>query len=149
MITIDLTISDEKWRALDELSGLIDRALGAAEAVAETPGEVSILLTDNDAMQALNAQFRDKDKPTDVLSFPAHEMDAPFLGDIAVGYEISAKDAAESGKTLSDHLSHLIIHGYLHLVGYDHVDEKEAEEMEDLERRALASIGIADPYSSE
>ena len=149
MITIDLTISDEKWRALDELSGLIDRALGAAEAVAETPGEVSILLTDNDAMQALNAQFRDKDKPTDVLSFPAHEMDAPFLGDIAVGYEISAKDAAESGKTLPDHLAHLIIHGYFHLVGYDHMDEKEAEEMEDLERRALASIGVADPYSSE
>ena len=149
MISIDLTISDDNWRALDELSGLIDRALGAAEAVAETPGEVSILLTDNDAMQALNAQFRDKDKPTDVLSFPAHEMDAPFLGDIAVGYEISAKDAAESGKTLPDHLAHLIIHGYFHLVGYDHMDEKEAEEMEDLERRALASIGVADPYSSE
>ena len=149
MISIDLTISDDNWRALDELSGLIDRALGAAEAVAEAPGEVSILLTDNAAMQALNVQFRNKDKPTDVLSFPAHEMDAPFLGDIAVGYEISAKDAAESGKTLSDHLSHLIIHGYLHLVGYDHVDEKEAEEMEDLERRALASIGVADPYSSE
>lgn len=149
MISIDLTISDDNWRALDELSGLIDRVLGAAEALAETPGEVSILLTDDDAMQALNAQFRDKDMPTDVLSFPAHEMDAPFLGDIAVGYEISAKDAAESGKTLSDHLAHLIIHGYLHLVGYDHMDEKEAEEMEDLERRALASIGIADPYSSE
>lgn len=148
MITFDLMITQDLWGELPELEALVEKAFGAVSGVTQSNGEVSLLLTDDQEMQRLNAQFRNKDKPTDVLSFPADAMDAPFLGDIAIGYETSAGDARTSGKNLTDHLSHLIIHGSLHLFGYDHIEDQEAEEMETMERRALASIGIADPYSA-
>jgi len=147
MIKFDLLINEETWTEISDLEGCVERAFQAGHSVALKAGEVSLLLTDNAEMHELNKQFRSKDKPTDVLSFPADPMDAPFLGDIAIGYGISSKDAATSGKNLVDHLSHLIIHGYLHTLGYDHQTDEEAEEMETMERRALASLGIADPYS--
>ena len=148
MITFDLRITQQRWQDIADVEQVIALALNAAGAVAAAAGEVSLLLTDNGEMQRLNAQFRGKDKPTDVLSFPADKRDAPFLGDIAVGYGISAQDAETAGKELPDHLSHLVIHGCLHLLGLDHVEDAEAEEMEAMERRALASLGIADPYSA-
>lgn len=148
MISFDLTIDADDWQSLPDVQRLVEQALAAGNSVAEASGEVSLLLTSDAEMQRLNRQFRDKDKPTDVLSFPADPMDKPFLGDIAIGYETSAADAKTSGKSLPNHLTHLLIHGYLHLLGFDHMTETDAEEMEALERRALASLGIADPYSS-
>ena len=147
MIRFDLMISSDRWSTLNDLEVLLQNAIDAVDSFVDTDGEVSLLLTHDADMQRLNEQFRNKDKPTDVLSFPADAMDAPLLGDIAIGFETSAADAEKMGKTLPDHLSHLVIHGCLHLLGYDHVNEQDAEEMEALERRALASIGIADPYS--
>ncbi len=105
-------------------------------------------------MQRLNSTFRGKDKPTNVLSFPAPPMppgagdaDSLFLGDLALGYETCAAEALAEEKSLGDHLAHLVVHGVLHLMGYDHETEAEAEEMEGRERAILASLGIADPYA--
>lgn len=148
MINLDLNVQNDAWRSLPAVEELVRTALSAAEHQTRKPGEVSVLLTNNAEMQRLNQHFRGKDKPTDVLSFPADEMDAPFLGDIAIGFEICAEDAAAGGKSVPHHLSHLIIHGYLHLLGFDHINDADAEEMETLERLVLASLGIADPYSA-
>jgi probable rRNA maturation factor len=109
---------------------------------------VSLLLTNDLAVQALNARFRDQDKPTNVLSFPAPTNPERFLGDVALAYETCAKEAAEQGKPLAHHLQHLVAHGVLHLLGYDHRTDAEAQEMEGLERAILAGLGIPDPYAA-
>ena len=102
-------------------------------------------------MQTLNSQWRGKDAPTNVLSFPAG--DAPGepgpLGDIVIAYETAAKEAEEATMPFGDHVSHLVVHGVLHLLGFDHMQDDEAERMEQLERRGLASLGIADPYRDD
>lgn len=108
------------------------------------PVELSILLTTDGAIRKLNALYRGKDKPTNVLSFPAD--DSLMLGDIAVAYGVTAREAKAEHKTLTAHLSHLVVHGVLHLLGYDHEDEKDAVTMERRERKILADLGIADPY---
>jgi len=147
MIAFDLLVEDDRWTGLGDLEALTRKALDAgAGQAAPGAGRITLLLADDAALQALNLEFRGKDKPTDVLSFPSLPMDRPFLGDIAIAYEVSAADAASQGKTLEDHLCHLIIHGYLHLLGYDHEIDTEADEMEALETMALASLGIANPY---
>lgn len=111
---------------------------------------IAVKLTDDAEMQALNATFRGMDKATNVLSFPStdHEvMQAEsFLGNIAIGYETVQREALQDGKNFQDHLMHLLVHGCLHLVGYDHIEQAEAEEMEALETAILASLGLADPY---
>jgi probable rRNA maturation factor len=114
--------------------------------------EVSILLTTDSAVRKLNAQFRGKDKPTNVLSFPADPEDTfpgepQILGDIAIAYGVCAKEAKDEDKTFHDHLTHLVVHGVLHLLGYDHEKGKEADTMEEWERKILARLGIADPYA--
>jgi probable rRNA maturation factor len=124
------------------------------DGVSFTACEVAILLTTDAKLQSLNLQFRGLDKPTNVLSFSALTTDFPplmkgqplFLGDIAIAAETVFREAYEQNKTVSDHLAHMIIHGTLHLLGYDHEDEEEAQEMEDLERKVLATQNIADPY---
>ena len=147
-VDADLRIEDGSWQqAIENVDTVCAAALNAGFAIAGTKGEVAILLTDDAEMHQLNRDWRGKDKPTDVLSFPADEMEAPFLGDIAVGYGVARADAEERGLALSDHLTHLVIHGYLHLLGYDHMEDTEAAEMEAMEVRALATLGIADPYS--
>jgi probable rRNA maturation factor len=146
MIEFDLRIDDARWERLGGLEASCLRALEAGGAACAVSGEVSVLLSDNGALHALNKQFRHKDKPTDVLSFPASEMEAPFLGDIAISFDLLEEDAGVQGKVLGDHLAHLLIHGLLHLAGYDHENDTEAAEMEALEIKALASIGIDDPY---
>ncbi|MBB6254908.1 rRNA maturation RNase YbeY [Nitrospirillum iridis] len=132
-----------------------------ADALPDGEGEVSILLSDNAAVRVLNHQYRGKDKPTNVLSFPMLDEDGegddfelpegmerpPYLlGDIILAYETLMTEAAEQGKPVANHLTHLVIHGVLHLLGYDHIEDAEAETMERLETAILADMGIADPY---
>jgi probable rRNA maturation factor len=131
-------------------------ALGAAASTVDLPAarlEVSILLTDDAQVQELNRDYRQQDKPTNVLSFAALDDDSPLppdgpilLGDVIVAYETTEREARDEGKSFADHLSHLVVHGVLHLLGYDHLGDDEAEEMESLERSILAALGVPDPY---
>lgn len=151
---IDILIEADGWPGEPELQALADRALGAAIAEAQPtllPGsEVSLVFADDAAIQRLNAQYRDKDKPTNVLSFPAARTDSaafgPLLGDIVLARETVAREAAEENLPFKHHLTHLLIHGFLHLLGYDHEQDDEAALMEGLETAILAGLGIADPY---
>ncbi|WP_426024516.1 rRNA maturation RNase YbeY [Brevundimonas sp. PWP3-1b1] len=145
---IEIEVEAEAWTgALPETEAVVDKAAKAAMGAVQ--GDIVVLLTDDAAVRDLNARFRDKDKATNVLSFPAPENAAPHLGDIVLAYGVCAAEAQTQGKTLADHLSHLVVHGVLHLLGRDHEDDGEAEEMEAEEREILAQIGVADPYSAE
>lgn len=147
VIDLDLRVEDAEWtRALADLEAVCTAALNAGAAQLGAQGEVSVLLTNDPEIQTLNRDWRGKDKPTDVLSFPADPMDAPFLGDIAVSLGVCQRDAADRAIALGQHVSHLLIHGLLHLFGHDHKDDTEAAEMEALEIAALASLGWPDPY---
>ena len=147
VIDLDLRVEDAEWtRALADLEAVCTAALNAGAAQSATQGEVSVLLTNDPEIQTLNRDWRGKDKPTDVLSFPADPMDTPFLGDIAVSLGVCQRDAADRAIALDQHVSHLLIHGLLHLLGHDHKDDTEAAEMEALEIAALASLGWPDPY---
>ena len=140
-------ISDAKsWEELTDVSALITRASQTAFAAAnvQPEGEISVLLTDDAHMSRLNQDFRGKSGATNVLSFPG-TMKGQW-GDIAIAYETLAREATAEDKSLNDHLTHLMIHGTLHLLGYDHEDETEAEQMEAMEISALKHLGIADPY---
>lgn len=132
--------------ALADCEGLVLRALGAAAAAEQAEGAVAVLLADDAALRDLNARWRGKDKPTNVLSFPAPEGFG--LGDIALAYETVADEAQTQGKTFAAHATHLLVHGYLHLLGYDHEVEDEARAMETRERAILAALGVADPYEA-
>ena len=151
----DLNIEADAWEALPDLDALVARALvaGLAEAQVQpmTGAELNILLTDDARIRKINLQWRGFDKPTNILSFPAANPDriakSPVLGDLALAYETIAREAQADGKTLSDHVSHLMIHGLLHLLGEDHETEAQAQAMEAREVAALARLGIADPYS--
>jgi probable rRNA maturation factor len=133
----------------------VELAAHAAFAAAppKTPAayEATVVLTDDAEMRDLNREWRGKDAPTNVLSFPAG--DAPgepgALGDVVIAYGTARKEADDEGIALTDHVSHLVVHGVLHLLGFDHTRDDEAEQMEGLERRALGSLGIADPYEQE
>jgi probable rRNA maturation factor len=168
--SIDVAVEAGDWPPEDEVRHIAQHAVEATAAVlaggeagghspneTEQETELSILFTDDAAMQALNARWRGKDRPTNVLSFPQApgprisaasglQGAGPVpLGDIVLAAETVRQEAALAEKPLEDHLSHLIIHGFLHLLGYDHETEEDAEEMEQLERTALSRIGIADP----
>lgn len=145
---IEIEVEAEAWTgALPDVEAIVERAAQAALGTVE--GDIVVLLTDDAAVRALNGRFRDKDRPTNVLSFPAPENAFPHLGDIVLAYGVCATEAEAQGKTLADHLSHLVVHGVLHLLGRDHEDDTEAEEMEAEEREILAQIGVADPYIAE
>ena len=117
--------------------------------------EVALLFTDDQAIAEINAEWRGKNAPTNVLSFPAPaDMPVPAgetrpLGDVVLAYGVVAREAADQGKTLRDHTTHLILHGVLHLLGYDHEDDEEAEEMERLEAGILKGLGISNPYERQ
>jgi probable rRNA maturation factor len=154
---VDVLIESTQWEVLPAAEAIIRAAIaGAAKArpVQINGAEVSVLLCDDAAIASLNARWRGHEGPTNVLSFPTPHgernpcgADRPTpLGDIAIAYETVAREAADRGKPLPDHLAHLAIHGFLHLLGYDHQIEDEAERMERLERDILAEIGILDPY---
>lgn len=149
-MTPDIEIEDPAWTAaLADAEALV---LAAAEATLASEGAVSegvtLLLTDDATIRDLNRRFRQHDKPTNVLSFPAPTNPERFLGDIALAYGVCAREAAEQGKPLAHHLQHLVAHGVLHLLGYDHISDAEAFEMEGLERAVLAGLGIPDPYAA-
>jgi len=148
MVDLDLRVAEPEWAEnLTDLEAICQRALDAGAAQKGAVGEVAVLLTDNAEIQDLNRDWRGKDKPTDVLSFPADPMDKPFLGDIAIAIGVTQDDARTRDLSLDQHLSHMLIHGLLHLLGHDHKDDTEAAEMEALEIAALASLGWPDPYS--
>jgi probable rRNA maturation factor len=152
---IDLSIEAGDWPDEAKLQEQTTRAISAAFAIGELEvqhgSELSLLFTDDAAIRKLNKQWRDKDKPTNVLSFPGGDPQedtyGPLLGDIVFAFETVASEARELGIDFSDHLSHLTVHGLLHLFDYDHQEDDEAELMENLEKTILAFIGIDDPYS--
>lgn len=147
-VRIGIQIPHRPWReAVADPRGLVRRAVRAALAVAPGPDgdtEMAVALADDTLLHRLNLAYRGFDKPTNVLSFPAGEP--ALLGDVAIAFETTASEAAAAGKSLDHHLSHLVVHGTLHLLGYDHETAEDAAEMEPLEVRALAALGIADPY---
>jgi probable rRNA maturation factor len=153
---VEVIESSRRWRASPGIEKLARRAieagLQASGARILDGAEVSVLLADDAEARALNERWRGVDKPTNVLSFPAAAPDktaaAPLLGDIAVAFETVEREAAEEGKTFTDHAAHLVVHGFLHLLGFDHQGAGEADRMEAIEARALARLGIADPYAS-
>jgi probable rRNA maturation factor len=149
---IEVEVEDEAWTAaLPDAAAVTERA--ARAALGSVEGGVVVLLTDDATVRDLNARFRDRDRPTNVLSFPAADMtipgQAPPLGDLVLAYGVCAAEAQAQGKTLGDHLSHLTVHGVLHLLGRDHEAEAEAETMEAEERSILATLGVADPYRAD
>ncbi len=146
---IEVEVEDAAWTAaVEDVETVVERA--AAAALADHPGGIVVLLSDDEAVRDLNARFRDRDRPTNVLSFPAAPMpgvDPVPLGDIVLGYGVCAGEAEAQGKRLADHLTHLVVHGVLHLLGRDHEIEAEAEAMEAEERAILARLGVSDPYT--
>lgn len=140
----DITVQSEGWPDFDVL---IHRAVKAVSEQLEAPreGELSIALSDDADIQTLNRDYRGKDKPTNVLSFPVPPP-TPMLGDIVLARETIVREAADKRVSFEDHLTHLIIHGWLHLQGFDHQTDSTAEEMEAIEIAALATLGIDNPY---
>ena len=151
-ISIDLRIEDARWNALGDIEALSARALEAASRRTGEAGEVAILLTNDAEMRALNMQWRQIDKATDVLSFPSDGPEIPgearHLGDIAIGHETAMQDAETMNRPFDGHFSHLLIHGFLHLIGYDHIEPEDAAVMEPLEADILAQLGWPDPYAT-
>lgn len=153
---VAIDIEDENWAAITDLDNAARGAVSAAlrAAGADDAVEVALLFTGDTDIAALNREWRGKDGPTNVLSFPAEDFPLPPgeakpLGDVVLAHGTVAREAAEQGKTLRDHAIHLIVHGTLHLLGHDHMEPDEADAMEDLERRILSGIGIADPYERQ
>ncbi len=154
-VDIDVIVSAKSWEALEGLEALTRDSVEAS--VAESGArlaegcELSVTFCDDAEIRALNAQWRGKDKPTNVLSFPTPgPLSARLLlGDVVIAYETVAREATEQEKNLRDHAGHMVVHGFLHLIGYDHETAAEAEEMEGLERRIASRLGLRDPYAGE
>jgi probable rRNA maturation factor len=162
-MTVDCMIEDPRWTVagLEDLAGI---ATAAVFDHLDLQGfEVCIMGCDDARIAVLNADFRDKPQPTNVLSWPSDERGAttdgappappdqtdPELGDIAISYDTCALEAREAGKTMADHTTHLVVHGMLHLLGYDHVRDADATLMEGLEIQILGKLGLADPYRDD
>jgi probable rRNA maturation factor len=151
MPALDVSIETEAWSALADAPSRAEQAIAAAlrctDACLPAGAEVSLVLCDDAFIRDLNEKWRGRDTPTNVLSFPsAQQGTSALLGDIVIAFETTAREASQEGKTLADHFSHLVVHGFLHLLGYDHVEDAEADAMEAAERRILAALGIADPF---
>ena len=156
-ITEVLVVAD-CWQDEPDAEAVIQRAIAAAAETVDADvadAELAVMLTDNSGIRTLNSNWRGVDKPTNVLSFPAlqpdggrREDDAPrMLGDIAIAYQTMRREADDEQKPFDHHLSHLAVHGFLHLIGYDHETDDDADAMETLEQEILAQLGIADPYA--
>ncbi len=159
-LELQMSVEAGHWPPDDVLEGLVDRTLNQAASFLAAregqpfplhPVEVSLVFTDDATIEKLNAQWRGQAKPTNVLSFPAYpikpgDRPGPMLGDIILAQETLTREALDLSKPLEDHLTHLIVHGFLHLLGYDHLDDEEASIMEGLESSIMASLGLSDPY---
>lgn len=162
-LDIQISVEDDTWGSEDDMLGIAEKVLGsAADYLASTekqpfpphPVEVSLVFTNDESIREINAEWRDKDKPTNVLSFPAFpvkpgQKTGPMLGDIVIARETVEREAVELEKPFDEHLTHLMVHGFLHLFGYDHMENDEAEQMEALETRILAGLGLSDPYAGQ
>jgi probable rRNA maturation factor len=151
-LSIDISVESPLWAAQPEAEQVVRRALGAAASILSTRGAgLAIVLTDDSAIRALNREWRGIDRPTNVLSFPARPVVSAlpvFLGDIVIAFETTMGEARSESKPFEHHLAHLAVHGFLHLLGQDHDNDRDAEAMEDLERTILARVGIPDPYAA-
>ena len=148
--SVAIIVEEPAWRAaMQSLRADLRRAVRLAlkRSGKGASGTLTLLLTDDAALKRMNAQFRDKNKATNVLSFPAAANAEHHLGDIAMAYGVTAREAQEAGKSFADHATHLAVHGVLHLLGYDHQTAAEAKVMEPLEVAILSELGIADPYA--
>ncbi len=148
---IEVILEDERWAAvgLEALCGPAEREALAVTGRTAEGFEIALMGCDDTRIATLNADFRGKPAATNVLSWPASDtppMEAGELGDIAIAYETCLREAVEKGISVHHHVTHLLIHGILHLLGYDHISDGEAEEMEALEIKALAKLGISNPY---
>jgi probable rRNA maturation factor len=141
---VDVLVKSPLWEGREEV---LVNAVSAAALEEGKIGVVSLLLGDDASIAELNKQFRNKDGPTNVLSFPGPRVTPEFLGDIALAAETIVEEAQFQGKSFENHAAHLVVHGFLHLLGYDHERESDAQRMEARERAILATIGIADPYA--
>ena len=154
---IEVIIGSARWRRKPKAATLVQAAVRTASKYAgesgSTPaGELAILLTNDSAIRALNHDWRKRNAPTNVLSFPAKPTRParglpPHLGDIAIAYETTAREAAEQGKSFEHHLVHLAVHGFLHLLGHDHATDRDANKMERLEIAILARLAVPNPYA--
>src|SRR3954452_12261774 len=154
----EVIVAADCWQDQPDAEDVIHRAIIAAAEIVDADvgdAELAVMLTDDAGIRTLNHNWRGIDKATNVLSFPAlqptgprHDDDAPrMLGDIAIAYETLRREADDERKPFADHLSHLAVHGFLHLIGYDHENDDDAEAMEALEQEILAQLGIPDPYA--
>lgn len=144
---LEITFQDKRWRTdLPHIRALCRRAVSTVLDLKQC--SVSLVFADDAFVQTLNRDYRGKDKPTNVLSFPLPKVDAPMrpMGDIVLAFETVLKESKEQQKTLEEHLTHLLIHGALHLSGYDHIKDDEAKEMESLEIEKLEKLGFKNPY---
>jgi probable rRNA maturation factor len=165
MLDVDCDIVGGEWDVGFDWETLAVEAVraalqGAGASFGTVPVEVSVRLTDDAEMQRLNNDYRGKDRPTNVLSFPMHDAEVLarwaesgetdlLLGDLALGHETVLREAAGKGIALEAHVTHLLVHGTLHLLGHDHLDDVSAEAMEALETRILATLGLDDPYADQ
>ncbi len=151
-LKIDLRVDSERWKETDDAKAIIRRAVRAAAAQTKRRGELAIVLTDDSTIRRLNRDWRGVDAATNVLSFPvaqANDGEPPLIGDVVLAYETIAREARAERKPFAHHLAHLAVHGFLHLVGYDHEDEAEAADMEQAERDILHRLAVPDPYRRE
>jgi probable rRNA maturation factor len=162
-LDIQISVEEGDWPSEETLQTLAERVLGTAatylhkvagQPFPEVAPELSLVFTDDASIREINAEWRSQDKPTNVLSFPAFPLQpggkpGPMLGDIIIARETVEREAVELEKSFDDHLTHLMVHGFLHLFGYDHMNNAEAETMEGLETRILANLGLSDPYAGQ
>lgn len=150
-LCIDICVDSDLWKDPGGAKACVRRALAeAAAALSKAPAELAVVLTDDTAVCLLNRQWRGIAKATNVLSFPAAAGlaagDPPLIGDIVLAYQTIAREARAKRKPFAHHLAHLAVHGYLHLIGYDHENDTDAAAMEDAERHVLRRLAIPDPY---
>jgi probable rRNA maturation factor len=162
-LDIQISVEDDGWADEARLTELSSKVIGVAadylaaeehQPFPKMAPELSLVFTNDAAIQGINAEWRGQDKPTNVLSFPAFPLEpgddpGPMLGDVVIARETVEREASDLDKPFEEHLTHLLVHGFLHLFGYDHIETDEAEEMEALETRILAKLGLSDPYAGQ